>query len=369
MLKLAILGANGFIGGRLVEFLHLTGEYKVCPIVRNFPGLARLARFDLDWRIADARDEGALKKAFEGCDLLVHAVTGDEKMIADTLAPVYRAAQSRKIKRMVYLSSASVHGQDPDPGTDENSALHENHPLAYNNAKVNAERKLLQLRAQGDVELIMLRPGIVFGPRSRWVSTLAEELLAGTAYLVDGGSGICNSIYVDNVIHAIRLSFLADNSADKSANLIGDRERVTWKDFYCAIAKGLGISEATIANLKPPVFERKWKRHLGALRSSAPVQAVLPFFPQRSKTAVKAAISAWRQNGENSPWQSPVQAAPVATQELALLHQCRWQFPFEKARRTIGYEPVISFAEGCRRSIEWLKFAGYPVENASMVEV
>src|SRR5438093_899750 len=105
-LKLAILGANGFIGSRAVELFHLSGLAEVRPIVRSFNSLARLSRFDLDCRIADACDEAALRAAFEGCDAVLHSVAGDAATILGSLTPVYRAAQQAGVKRFIYLSSA-----------------------------------------------------------------------------------------------------------------------------------------------------------------------------------------------------------------------------------------------------------------------
>ena len=58
--RVAVLGAGGFIGSRIVEMFHLGGLADVRPVTRSTGALARLSRFDLDWRIADARDQ-------EGC--------------------------------------------------------------------------------------------------------------------------------------------------------------------------------------------------------------------------------------------------------------------------------------------------------------
>jgi len=53
MLKIAVLGANGFIGSRMVELLHLEGLVEVRPIVRTMYSLARLSRFNLDGHSVD----------------------------------------------------------------------------------------------------------------------------------------------------------------------------------------------------------------------------------------------------------------------------------------------------------------------------
>lgn len=167
----AILGASGFVGTRAVEMLHLLGVRNVRPVARRASGLALTCRFNLDARVADGLDQVALTRAFEGCDAVVHAIAGDPATILGTLEPVYAAAQDAGVRRLVYLSTASVHGQTPEPGTDETSPLSDRQALPYNNAKVRAERRLRALRERGQVELVLLRPGIVFGPRSFWVAS------------------------------------------------------------------------------------------------------------------------------------------------------------------------------------------------------
>ena len=76
MPTVAVLGAGGDIGNRLVEILHLRGECRVRPVSRRAASLALSARFSLDCRVADARDEAGLAEAFSDCDYVVHAITG-----------------------------------------------------------------------------------------------------------------------------------------------------------------------------------------------------------------------------------------------------------------------------------------------------
>jgi uncharacterized protein YbjT (DUF2867 family) len=139
----AILGASGFVGSRIVEMFHLGGLADVRPVARSMGSLARLSRFNLDWRLADALDQEALLKAFTGCETVIHANAGDPATIRDSVTPVYRAAINAGVRRLIYLSSAAVHGQAPLPGTDEESPLIRRQPIAYNSAKAWAERRLL----------------------------------------------------------------------------------------------------------------------------------------------------------------------------------------------------------------------------------
>jgi nucleoside-diphosphate-sugar epimerase len=359
---IAVLGASGFVGSRLVELWHLSGWAQVRPVVRNVSSLARLARFDLPWQLADACDQASLAAAFQGCEAVVNLVVGDPDVIMANAVASYRAAEDAGVKRMVFMSSASVHGQAPEPGTDESSMLHTRHRFAYNNAKVRAERALAELRSKGNVELSILRPGIVYGPRSRWVSDIADQLLSDSAYLINGGQGICNSIYVDNLIEAIRLALIVPQ-ADRQIFLVGDRERVTWRDFYQHLAAGLGLDLSRVQRLAPPPFESGLSDRLNGLRVSKPVQALLPLVPSSLKRAVKGAIKGVSAPPRPSPWALPVKQGPQVTEEFSALHQCSLQLPSVKAETILGYQPIVSFSEGMRRSLGWLRFAGYPVQQ------
>jgi nucleoside-diphosphate-sugar epimerase len=365
-LKLAVIGANGFIGSRAVELLHLEGLAQVRPIVRSFNSLARLSRFDLDCRIADARDHSALRAALEGCDAVVHAVSGDPATILGSLTPVYLAAQQAGVKRLIYLSSGSVHGQAPAPGTDESTPLNDRQSVAYNNAKVQAEGRLLTLRKTGGVELVILRPGIVVGPRSWWISSFASGLLAGEAYLVNQGRGICNSIYVDNLVQAIYLATRAP-LADGQAFLVGDAETLSWADLYTPVAAALGFDLHEVPNLeyvKPPRLN--WNSLIRAVRTSGTARSVSTLIPKRLRRALRAALI--QEAPPPSPWADRAQSAaprPIAqaTLEMALLYRCAYKLPHTKAQQVLGYEPIVPFAEACRRTLGWLEFSGYPVRH------
>jgi nucleoside-diphosphate-sugar epimerase len=361
VLKVAVLGAGGFIGSRAVELFHLTRAFDVRPVVRRPGAMARAARFRLDCRLADVLNRDQLEAAFSGCDAVLHLATGDPRVIVGGVRPVHEAASRAGIRRIVYMSSASVHGQAPDAGTDEEAPLHRHHALAYNNAKVEAEREWKRLRHRAGPEVVVLRPAIVFGPRSRWVASCAEELLGGRAYLVDGGRGICNTVYVDNLLHAVRLA-LTVPEADGETFLVGDRERVTWREFYEPIARALGIDPATIPTLdRVPDFRPGVRDRLRALKSTSPVQFGLRCTPPSVKRSLKAAIAAWG-DPNAAPSGGASRSGPRPTLEMTQLQQCQWQLPWSKATAALGYQPVVSSAEGMRRSIAWLRFAGYPIQ-------
>ena len=361
MLKIAVTGAGGFIGSRVVEMLHLTGFADVVPVSHSVRSLSRSVRFDIEYRIADGRDPDALAQAFKSCDVVIDCMLLNPHVMPSAAESVYKAANAAAVRRLIYLSSASIYGQAPEPGTDETTALSIVQPFPYNAAKIKSERALNRCRKHGDTELVILRPGIVTGPRSRWISNIADELLSTGARLINGGTGICNSIYVDNLIHAMQLCTTASN-IDGEAFIVGDAEQIIWLDLYKAIAAGLNV-EMDVVNAAPVPSKKFSAPDLAEhLRASQPVQTVLPHVPFKLKKAVKSAIAELKKQDTDADQVIAANGAPeLLSAEMSLLQQCQYKLPNNKAKAVLKYDPPVSFKEGCRRSLGWLSFAGYPV--------
>ena len=359
-MKIAIVGASGFVGTRLVEQFVLQNRAEVVPVVRSFSSLAVLSRFDLPWKVCDVLDPHSLATAFAGCDAVIHAALGDPGQIVKMAGSVYAAAEKAGVRRVVALSSAAVHGLNPAPGTDEQTPIHDRQSMDYNNAKVRAEQVLRKARETGKVELVLLRPSIVYGPRCRMFAGLAEKLTAGTAFLVNEGKGICNGIYVDSLIQAIRLA-LACPEADGEVFLVGDTETVTWRQVYAGVAGALGVGMDSVQSVTPPVFRKSFKERVESFVTTPFAQSLLPAFPGQAKRLTKVMLGALKAPPQPNAWTLPARASVVVDEEMATLQQCAWKYPNEKIARVLNYKPAVSFAEGMHRTLAWLEFAGYPV--------
>ncbi len=338
--RVAIFGAGGFIGARAVELLEEQGGYEIVPITRRDAGPQLSAALEKRRKLADAFDQAAMSAAFAGCDAVVSAIAGDPRTIIDTIDPLYAAAEAAGVRRIVYLSSAVVHGHAPLPGTDERSELSLDQPLQYNRAKILAERRLLELRGSGGVEVVILRPGIVYGPGSQWTFRLAQQLRAGEGMLPDGGAGICNAIFVDNLIHAIDRAISVDD-ADGEVFLLNDREVVTWRDMIAPIAEVVGVDAGRLPQPSSDSILR---------RQPSYAERLIDRLPRRAGRSLAKIRRIFGDATSDLP--------PGFLHEMALLHSCRVRLPTGKAERLLGFSPPVSFAEGCRRSIEWLRTEG-----------
>ena len=306
-----------------------------------------------------------LAKAFSGCEAVVHLALGDAKQIVKMAGSVYAAAEKAGVRRLVALSSAAVHGLNPMPGTDENSPISASQALEYNNAKVRAERLLVRAHQRGKVELVILRPSIVYGPRCKLFTRIVENLMNGTAFLINDGQGICNAIYVDNLILAIQLA-LERRDADGETFLVGDSETIIWKYVYSGFTEALGSRMDSIHHVTPPIFRKSLKDRVDSVVATSVAQRLLRVVPGQAKRLTKVVLSAMEEQVKPDAWALLAPPRAVVDEEMATLQQCKWKYPNQKAIRSLGYRPGVSFAEGFRRTLSWLEFAGYPVVSTAV---
>lgn len=344
-MKYALVGAGGFFGSRFMETVILEDKDQVRALVRQPGSLARLARLgSFEHCLADALDSKALRQSVEGCDVMIHAMVGDPWQIV--VAAQVAAQVAREIGiRLVYLSSASVHGQNPPLGTNEESPLSDRQSLPYNNAKVRAERAIIRSNASAAI----LRPGIVYGPRSQWTNSLMRALLEGRAYLVDGGVGICNHIYVDNLVQAVRIA-AAHPRATEGPFYVADSEAKSWREFYQLLIEGWGHQMDEVWDVQavgPPVSGLR--ERVVHFKGSSFADWLLPKLPRRLKDAARAAVDCYSAPDAVNGFVLPSQNPPVADFETSELHRCRTRLSMQKARSMLDFSPRINIDEAIKR--------------------
>src|SRR5262245_26771495 len=192
---IAVIGAGGFVGKRLVESLVVDGVPEIRAVVRAYRSLAGLSRFGeaVTVRLADAADAGALAQVLRGCSIAVNLTTGVPAQILPTTKAIWDACLQVKVARLIHLSSAVVYGDVATPPADDDAPPVSRHWMPYAQAKAAAEVWLKSHFAAGSCQLAVLRPGIIWGAGSPHTLSAVTALLEKRAYLVDGGSGIFNS--------------------------------------------------------------------------------------------------------------------------------------------------------------------------------
>ncbi len=132
--RLLITGATGFVGCRLAERLALGSDYQVRALIHRFsgPGLARLCRLPVTLVNADILDPAAVLEAADGCSTIIHLAYGRagtehqrREITVKGTENILKAAVTQKAHKLIYFSTASVHGVAPSSPVITESAPYE----------------------------------------------------------------------------------------------------------------------------------------------------------------------------------------------------------------------------------------------------
>lgn len=171
MARILVTGAGGFIGRALCPGLAARG-HQVIAGLRRRPASAMSvegAETLVLGEIAPGRDwSGALGDV----DIVIHlaqlahrpatpGVLTDEPEAAAALA---RGAAQAGVRRIVYMSSIKAMGGVTGPGAQFRADDPPRPDDAYGRAKLATERALVQVAAETGIELVILRPPLVYGP-------------------------------------------------------------------------------------------------------------------------------------------------------------------------------------------------------------
>jgi nucleoside-diphosphate-sugar epimerase len=230
-LRVLVLGADGFIGSHLIGALAASDW--ATPIAAGRRPRAASSGTAVARLQFDATDQGALEHALQGVDAVVNCISGGgETIAASAHALLAAAARQPRLPRVVHLSSMAVYGA-------ASGVVSESAPLAgqdpYALAKIAAESDCGRYS-----EAVVLRPGIVYGPRSRqWTERVGRWLVQRrVGDLGAAGDGCCNLVYVDDVIVAISQCLRQPGVAGLAFNL-AMAQPPTWNDYFIAFARQL----------------------------------------------------------------------------------------------------------------------------------
>jgi 2-alkyl-3-oxoalkanoate reductase len=348
----AVVGAGGFVGARLLEMATHAGRTDVVPIVRAYRSVGRNAHLGVRHRIADASRPSSLKDALAGCDVVVNLTTGRPADILPITRSVYAAAVAVGARTVVHMSSAAVYGQVDGAGLPDDAAPRLDHWMSYARQKGLAESFLRERMREPRPAIVALRPSLVWGPGSPWVLGAARELLAGSAYLVGDGAGVCNLMYVDNLVLSI-LAVVDDPAPVSRFFHVGDDEHMTWREYYGAIAAGLGVDAATIHAVTMDRYRVGPRDALDALRSGPAYTWLKERIPLETRTLIKLRLGRARRREPES-----LHGRPAVTREMWDLQGTRYPLPTDAFRAAYGHRNETSFASGIAASLAWLRFIG-----------
>ena len=323
-MRIALTGATGYTGGRLLARLRADG-HQVAALARAGSPSPLVA--GVRWVEGDLLDADALRRLVEGTDAVVHVaavyrtaghpdsyyrdvnVGGTERLLD--------AAARAGVRRFVHTSTVGVHGDVKHPPADETA------PLApgdiYQQTKVEGEAVAFDYHRRRGVPVVVVRPAAIYGPGETRLLKLFRAIARGRYAVVGSGRAFYHPVFIEDLLDGYQLALVRPQAVGE-AFIIGGPRYLSQTELASVIALHTG---GRVLPLRIPAAPLQW---LGDLCEAVCV----PFGIE----------------------------PPLHRRRVDFWTKSR-AFSIAKARQVLGYAPRVDVDEGVSRTAAWYRDAGW----------
>ena len=247
--KVIVTGAGGFIGQWVAKNLQQVGY--------DVTGLARSALEPCSFRAVSGFELGApsdLSGVLDGADAIVHCAARVHLMddsVSDPLAEfrrvnvlgtlaLARQAAECGVRRFVFISTVKINGEQTLPGEAFSVRCRDAPQDPYGQSKMEAEQGLHKIAQQTGMEVVIIRPPLVYGPGVKG-NFLMLLKLANSALPLPFGSirNRRSMVYVENLVSMIVCVIDHPRAGDRTF-LVSDGEDLSTTRLFAEIRRFLG---------------------------------------------------------------------------------------------------------------------------------
>lgn len=266
MEKILVTGANGFVGKAVCADLAARGHWVTAAVRSTSPSTSINPGSKIE-AVSVGNIDGSTdwQAALSGCSSVIHLAARAHILndkIADPLAAfretnvagavqLARSAARVGIKRFVFVSSVGVNGNlNTRPFTESDTPA----PVeAYAVSKFEAEQALRGIASCSEMELVIVRPPLVYGPECPGNFLRLLKLLSSGIPLPFGAIDNKRSfISVWNLADFLAACLISKQAAGE-VFLISDMEDVTLPDLLHGLAQGMG-RKAPLISINPALL-------------------------------------------------------------------------------------------------------------------
>ncbi len=311
--RVLVTGASGFIGTNLLNAL---AREKIALRALSRTYLTDSLEGLVDCMVIGDMATADCRRALEGVGAVVHLaarvhVMNDKSQspleeyrmvnVAGTLNLARQAAECG-VRRFIFLSTVKVNGEETRKGKPFTETDLPNPSDPYAISKLEAEKALLALSKQTGMEVVIIRPPLVYGPGVKAnFFRMIEWIYKGRPLPLGSVHNRRSLVAIDNLIDLI-ICCIEHPAAKNQVFFVSDGEDLSTTDLLRRLANALGTSAM-----------------------------LLPIPQHLLKMGFKMA-------GRND----------LAKRLLGSL-----QVDISKVKRLLGWQPVISKDEGFRQIAEW----------------
>lgn len=241
-----VTGATGFLGGVITRQLSESGA--------NVRALARRANRDrhikdlphVEVVMGDITEPPTLTDAMQGVDYVIHSAAAlggklatQRKVNRDGTRNVMNTAADAGVKRVVHISTIAVYGYNNVQDVTEATPPAPGHD-PYSITKLEAEQVVHEIGAMRDQSYSIIRPGMIYGPRSNmWTKTMFQIARRKPTLFIGDGRGSAYPIHVEDVAALSILVLTHPDAEGETFNCTPDPSP-TWREFTGAYSQLAG---------------------------------------------------------------------------------------------------------------------------------
>jgi nucleoside-diphosphate-sugar epimerase len=333
-MKILVTGGTGFTGTALVRRLLADGHSVVALDYKEGLAAGELKRRGAEIVIGSVTSRDVVARAMQGVDIVHHLAAAFRELNVpekhyyevnvEGTRNVLTAAARAGVQKVIYCSTCGVHGNIDDPPADENAPIQ---PADYyQQTKYEAEPFVREWNRRG-LRTTILRPAAIYGPGDpERFFMIFKRVARGVFPMFGDGKTLYHPLYIDNLVDAF-IAAMPPDVGNGEAYLIADEKYIEIEQLVKAVASALGVS-VTIPHY--PLAPLIVAGHVCEMICK-PFGVAPPIFPRR--------VDWYRQNRA---------------------------FDTAKAKRELGYKPLVGLTEGLARTADWYRAEGFlPLPTAA----
>ena len=248
--RVVVTGSNGFVGRALCAGLAARG-FVVCCVTRSRCGLHGGTE---DFVVGNMDGSTGWEEALTGCKVVVHLAARVHVMADAADDPpdefrrvnvhgtlnLARQAAASGVRRFVFVSSIKVNGEATQLGSPF-TADDEPAPLdAYGVSKMEAEQRLRELATETRMEVVIVRPPLVYGPGVKATfASMMRWLKRGVPLPLGAIHNQRSLVALDNLVDLI-ITCLTHPAAANQTFLVSDGEDLSTTQLLRRMGVALG---------------------------------------------------------------------------------------------------------------------------------
>jgi nucleoside-diphosphate-sugar epimerase len=250
MMKVLLTGANGFVGKRILDNISRNSGIEHRAVYRRKERTSDSEVVEVQTLDADTN----WSEAVAGQQVVIHAAARVHVMNDSTLNPLseYRRVNTEGtlnlaryaavagVKRFIFISSIKVNGEETSNGrffTEKGKPAPDD---AYGISKLEAEKGLMGIAEETGMEVVIVRPPLVYGPGVKGnFASMIKLVELGLPLPLGAIQNKRSLVAVDNLVDLI-VTCIDHPAAANQVFLVGDGHDLSTTELLRSVAKAIG---------------------------------------------------------------------------------------------------------------------------------